>query len=99
MFTNHYALKYIVNKPVLGGRICRCLLLFQEFDFEVLVKPWKLNVGPDHLSRLTNGEKPTNLEDNFPDAQLFLLHVVDEYFIDIIEYLRTEVAPQDFCTA
>jgi hypothetical protein len=68
MFTYHSSLKYLVNKPVLGGRICKCLLLFQEFDFEVIVKPGKLNAGPDHLSRVTNGEDPTNLEDNFHDA-------------------------------
>ena len=28
MFTYHSALKYLVNKPVLGGRICRWLILF-----------------------------------------------------------------------
>jgi hypothetical protein len=50
------------------GRICRFLLLFQEFDFEVIVKLGKMNSKPDHLSRVTNGEEPTNLEDNFPDA-------------------------------
>jgi hypothetical protein len=33
MFTNHLALKYLVNKPVLGGIICRWLLLFQESEF------------------------------------------------------------------
>jgi hypothetical protein len=71
MLTDHSALKYVVNKPVLGGRICRWLLLFQEFDFEVIVKPGELNAGPDHLSRITNGEEPTNLEDKFPNAQLF----------------------------
>jgi hypothetical protein len=73
MFTDHSSLKYLVNKPVLGGRICRWLLLFQEFDFEVIVKPEKLNAGPDHLSRVANGEEPTNLEDNFLDAKLFLV--------------------------
>jgi hypothetical protein len=71
MFTDHSTLKYLVNKPVLGGRIYQWLLLFQEFDFEVIVKLGKLNAGPDHLSRVTNGEEPTNLEDNFLDAQLF----------------------------
>jgi hypothetical protein len=35
MFTDHYALKYLVNRSVLGGRICIWLLLFQKFDFEV----------------------------------------------------------------
>jgi hypothetical protein len=37
-FTDHSALKYLVNKPVLEGRICRLLLLFQEFSFEVIIK-------------------------------------------------------------
>jgi hypothetical protein len=43
MYTHHYALKYLVNKPVFGGRICRWLLLLQECDFEVIVKLGKLN--------------------------------------------------------
>jgi hypothetical protein len=94
MFTEHSALKYLVNKPMLGGRICRLIILFQEFDFEVIVKPGKLNAGTDHMSRVTNGEEPTNLEYNFPDAQLFSVQVVDEYFADSIEYLRIGVAPQ-----
>jgi len=68
MFTDHSTLKYLVNKPLFGGRIYRWILLFQEFDFEVIVKPEKLNAGPDHLSRVTNGEEPTNLEDNLPNT-------------------------------
>jgi hypothetical protein len=67
--------------------------MFQEFDFEVIVKLVKLNVGPDHLSRITNGEEPANLEDNFLDAQLFLVQVSDEYFVDIIQYLSTGTVP------
>ena len=78
MYTDHSALKYIVNKPVLGGKICRWILLFQEFDFEVIVKPGQLNVGPDHLLRIESGEEPTNLEDNLPDAQLFVIHMMDD---------------------
>jgi hypothetical protein len=39
MFTDHSTLKYLVNKPILGGRICIWLLLFQEYDFEIVVKP------------------------------------------------------------
>jgi hypothetical protein len=44
-----------------------------------------MNAGPNHLSRVTNGEKPTDLEYNFPDAQLLSIQVDDEYFTDIIE--------------
>ena len=68
MFTDHSALKYLVNKPVLGGNICRWLLVFQEYDFEIIVKPGRLNAELDHLSRLESGEEPNNLEDNLPDA-------------------------------
>jgi hypothetical protein len=77
MFTDHSTLKYLVNKPVLGGRICRWLLLFQEFDFEVIVNLGKLNAGPDHLSRVTNREEPTNLEEKFPNAKLFPVQIAD----------------------
>jgi hypothetical protein len=43
MFNDHSTLKYLVNKPVLGGggRICKWLLLFQEYDFEIIVNPEK----------------------------------------------------------
>jgi hypothetical protein len=68
MFKDHYALKHLVIKLVLWGSIHRWLLLFQQFYFEVIVKPRKLNVGPDHLSKVTNGEQTNSLEDNFLDA-------------------------------
>jgi hypothetical protein len=71
-------------------------MLFQEFDFEVLVNLGRLNAGLDNLSRITNGEEPSSLEDNFSDAQLFSVQIVDEYFDDIIEFLSTRFAPKEF---
>ena len=68
MFTYHSALKYLVNKPVLGGKIFCSLILFQEFDFEIIVKSGRLNAGPDHLSLIETGEDPTNIEDGMPDV-------------------------------
>lgn len=70
-FTDHSALKYLVNKPVLEGRICKWLLLFHKFTFEVIVKPGRLNVGPNHFSRLENGENGGPLDDQLPDVDLF----------------------------
>lgn len=96
MFTDHSALKYLVNKPVLGGRICRWLLLFQKCDFEIIVKLGRLNVGPDHLSRLESGEELADLEDSLPDAQLFSIQIIDDYFADIIEFLTTGKAPAEY---
>lgn len=71
IFTNHSTLKYLVNKPILEGRICRWLLLFQEFMFEVVVKPSRLNIGPDHLSCLETGENYGAIDDRLPNADLF----------------------------
>ena len=81
---------------MLWGKICRWLLLFQEYDFEVTLKLGRLNAGPDHLSRLKSGEEPTNLEDNLPNAQLFSIHIIDYYFIDIIEFLTTCTPPAEY---
>jgi hypothetical protein len=68
MFIDHSMLKYLVNKPVFGGRICRWILLFQEYDFEIIVKPRRMNKGLDHLSRVEHGEESTSLEDALLDA-------------------------------
>ena len=96
MFTYHSTLKYLVNKPILGGNIFKWLLFFQENDFEVVVKPRRLNVRPDHLSRLETGEEPTNIEDNFPNVHLFVIRIADDHFIDIIQLLTTGMAPSEY---
>ena len=71
MFTDHSTLKYLVNKLVLGGKMCRWLRLFQEYDFEIIVNLGRLNVGLDHLSRLELGEELVSLEGCLPYVQLF----------------------------
>jgi hypothetical protein len=80
MYTYHSALKYLVNKSVFWGRICRWLSLFQECDFEVTVKPRKLNTGIDYISLILSGENVGNLDDIFPDEHLFTIRMVDDYF-------------------
>jgi hypothetical protein len=97
-FTDHSALKYLVNKPVLEGRICRWLLLFQEFLFEVIVKPGRCNVGPDHLSRLDSGESGGVVDDQLPDADLFQIEAIPEYLEDIVVFLSTGTCPKTYST-
>ena len=96
MYIDHSTLKYLVNKPMLGGKIYRWLLLFQEFNFQIIVKPGKLNLGPNHLSRIESGEEPTSLEDNLPDAQLFAITMFDDQYKDIIQFMSTGYAPTEF---
>jgi hypothetical protein len=70
MYTDHSSLRYLVNKLVLAGRICRWLSLFQEYDFKVIVKPRKLNSGPNHFSCILTGEDVGKLDD-----RLFRKHI------------------------
>jgi hypothetical protein len=96
MLSDHSALKYLVNKPVLGGRICRWILLFQEYEFEIMVKLGRMNKVPDHLSRLEHGEEPTSLEDTLPDAQLLTIRKFDDHFTEIVQFKSTGMAPHEY---
>ena len=62
------------------------------------MKPGRINVGPDHLSRIESGEEPTSLEDNLPDVKLFSIDVVDKEFDSIIHLLNTGYAPEGYMT-
>ena len=99
MFTKHSTLKYLVNKPVLGGKICHWILLFEEFDFEIIVNPSHLNAIPDHLSRIEIGEEPTNIEDGLPDAQLLRVEMIDDYYKQIIQFLAMRTTPEKITTS
>jgi hypothetical protein len=96
MFTDQDKMKYLVNKPVLGGRIYRWILLFQEYDFEIIVKPERMNKGPNHLSRLEHGEETTSLEDALLDAQLLEISNIDDHFTNIFEFMSTGMAPSQY---
>jgi hypothetical protein len=93
MFTNHSVLKQLVNKPMLGGRICRWLLLF---DFEIMVKLGRMSKGLDHLSRLEHGEEPNSLEDTLSDAQLLAIRKINDYFTEIFQFMSTGMEPSDY---
>ena len=97
-YTNHQALKYLVNKPLHHGRICRWLLLFQEFEFEVIVRLGKLNVGPNHLSSINTGDEPIGVEDDLPDAHLFRIEVVPTELEEIAQFLEDGQAPEGMST-
>jgi hypothetical protein len=95
-FTDHSALKYLVNKPMLEGRIYKWLLLFQEFCFEVIVKPGRCNVGPGHLSRLGSGESGGAVDDQLPDVDLFQVKAIPEYLKDIEVFLSIGACPKTY---
>ena len=53
----------------------------------------------DHLSRLeksTEEEKGSEIAENFPDEQLFLLSVQTPWYADIVNYLAYGIMPYEF---
>ena len=96
LYTNYSSLKYLINKLDLGGIIYRWLLLFQAYDFEVIVNPEKAKVGPDHLMRIESSEQGRSLDDNLPDAYLFRVTMIEEKLEDIAYFLRTGKTPNDY---
>jgi hypothetical protein len=61
-----------------------------------VVKPGRMNKGPDHLSRLEHGEEPTSLEDTLLDAQLLAIRKVDDHFTEIVQFLSTGMEPCEY---
>ena len=85
---DHDAFKYMVNKPQLGGQIARWILLLQEFDFDVDVRPGKKHANADFLSRLSKEVSPTSIDDNLPDAHLFNVDIILAEYADVLYYLK-----------
>jgi hypothetical protein len=81
---------------VLGGRIYRWLFLFQEFEFELVLKLGKYNVGPNHLSRIKSNEVGRRLDDELLDAQLFQVEVVLDQLVDITKFITLEQEPKKY---
>ena len=93
---DHDALKYMINKPQLSGRIARWVLLLQEFNFTIQVRFGKSHANADHLSRINQetGSEPVN--DEFPNAALFSVDIIPLEYADIIHYLSTQQFPSDY---
>ena len=73
VYSDHAALRYLINKKDDKLRLIRWVLLLQEFDIEVKDKGSK-NLVVDHLSRLPNAQADGNeISGEFPDEQLYVL--------------------------
>ena len=67
VYTNHSALKHLLEKKDAKPRLIRWVLLLQEFDLEIKDKAGAENVVADYLSRLIIESEDTPLNDSFPD--------------------------------
>lgn len=86
-FVDHQALLYLMNKPCLMGKITRWLLILMELDFTIAIKKGRTHVLAEHMLRIPNGEAPIGVDDDLPDAPLFLIDLVLEWVKKICHYL------------
>ena len=56
------------------------MLLFQEFEFEVIVNPGKQNIGLYYLSQMESGENEGNFDDVLLDVKLFRIEAIAYQF-------------------
>ena len=74
IFTDHFALRYLMQKKDAKARLIRWILLLQEFDLEIKDKKGVENVVVDHLSRIPNAPIETiPINENFPDEHIFTM--------------------------
>nr|GFA82751.1 reverse transcriptase domain-containing protein [Tanacetum cinerariifolium] len=70
VYTDHSALKYLLNKQDAKPKLLRWVLLLQEFDIIIRDKKGMKNLAADHLSRLENPHKDVfenkDINENFP---------------------------------
>ena len=57
-----------------------------------------LSIGPPKIEasqKLTNEEKGTKIEENFPDERLFQMTVQAPWYADIVNYLACDMMPSE----
>ncbi|KAK8933442.1 hypothetical protein KSP39_PZI015251 [Platanthera zijinensis] len=95
VYTDHAAIRYLVDKKEAKPRLIRWVLLLQEFDFEIKDRRGAENPIADHLSRLENGcEKDVHLEirESFPDESLYVIKEESvPWYADFVNYIVSKV--------
>ena len=97
VYTDHAAIKYLLNKADSKPRLIRWILLLQEIDLVIQDKKGSENVVADHLSRLVNKEvtlKEMEIRDEFLDESLFMMSE-RPWFADFANFKAVGIIPKD----
>ena len=99
VYTDHAAIRYLIEKKESKPRLIRWVLLLQEFDLEIRDRKGTENQVADHLSRLEGAEKKVEVEDiteTFPDEQLLAMTMEEApWYADIANYLASGIVPYE----
>ncbi len=70
--TEHFSIRFLMNKPITNGRVIRWLLLLQEFNIIVMDHLGRDSLAEDFLSHIEHDDGDTPIDDIFPHEHLFL---------------------------
>ena len=75
IFTDHFALKYLLTKQDAKAILIRWVLLLHEFNLQIKDKKEMENVVENHLSKLTiaHDSHSPPINDEFPEESLLLV--------------------------
>lgn len=66
---DHHSLSYLVNQPLVTGRVARWIMILLEYDFEVVYVPGKRHIVADYLSRDSKATKE-GIDDSFNEPYI-----------------------------
>lgn len=92
VYSDHAAIRYLLNKKDAKPRLLRWILLLQEFDCEIKDRKGSDNPVADHLSRILVKQSESLISECFPDEQLFMVQA-EPWYADIVNYLVTRELP------
>ena len=96
---DHFAFRYLMAKKDAKLWLIRWILLLQEYDLEIINCKGIENQVKDHLLRLNNEKcqcEKREIEDGFPDEQLFRIEANEPWYTEIVNYFVSKTLPQDF---
>ena len=97
--TDHALIKYLMAKKDAKPILIRWALLMQEFNIEIMDTKGSDNVVADHLSKMErtiDDKKEVDIEDSFPNEQLFQIQLQLPWYADLVNYLAYGIIPQEF---
>ncbi|XP_070035653.1 uncharacterized protein [Nicotiana tomentosiformis] len=97
IYTDHAALRYLIEKRESKSRLIRWLLLLQEFDLKIRDRKGSKNQVANYLSRLKGAENKVEVEEimeTFPDEQLLATSLkATPWYVNIANYLACHASP------
>ena len=96
---DHHSLSYLVNQPLVTGRVARWIMILLEYDFEMVHVPGKRHIIADYLSKDSKATKE-GIDDSFNEPYLqaasLTLDSPEDWRSNIILYMTTGTVPTGY---